>query len=120
MTSGREGAPVDVITFTAEVWQWRGPAPYYFLTVPEPECVLLRDVAEEISYGWGMVPVRVRLGDSEWETSLWPKDGGYVLPLRAVVRRAEGLEEGEPATVRLTPAPRDGARAALPTRVEGS
>lgn len=111
---------MDVITFTADVWQWRGPAPYYFLTVPEPECALLRDVAEEISYGWGMVPVKVRLGHSEWETSLWPKDGGYVLPLRAVVRRSEGLEEGEPATVQVTPAPRDGAPAALPTRAEGS
>lgn len=94
------------IAFTAVVWEWRGPAPYYFVTVPEDESLDLQELAPEISYGWGMVPVRVRIKDTEWETSLWPKDGAYVVPLKDAVRRAEALEEGQEVTVELTPAPR--------------
>ena len=99
-------APEPGIAFTAVVWEWRGPAPYYFVTVPEDESLDLHELASEISYGWGMIPVRVRIGDTEWETSLWPKDGAYVVPLKHAIRRAERLEQGGPVTVRLTPAPR--------------
>ena len=60
-------------------------------------------VAPLVTYGWGVIPAAVRLGGTEWTTSLWPKDGRYVLPLKDVVRNAEGLEEGDTVTVRLTP-----------------
>ncbi len=92
------------LVFSSEIWQWRGPAPYYFVTVPEEECLELQAVSAAVTYGWGMIPVRVRIGDTEWTTSLWPKDGRYVVPLKDVVRKAEGLDEGDSVTVRLTPA----------------
>ena len=91
------------LEFSGEIWQWRGPAPYYFVTVPEEQSLDLKAVSASVTYGWGMIPVRVRIGDTEWTTSLWPKDGRYVLPLKDVVRNAEGLEEGDTVTVRLTP-----------------
>ena len=91
------------LEFSGEIWQWRGPAPYYFVTVPEEQSLDLKAVSAAVTYGWGMIPVRVRVGDTAWTTSLWPKDGRYVLPLKDVVRRAEGLEEGDTVTVRLTP-----------------
>jgi len=89
--------------FSGEIWQWRGPPPFYFVTVPEPESLDLQAVSSEITYGWGMIPVRVEIGDTEWTTSLWPKDGGYVVPLKDFVRKAEGLDEGDVVTIRLTP-----------------
>jgi len=46
--------------------------------------------------------VTVRIGDTEWTTSLWPKDGAYVVPLKDAVRRAEGIELGHVVAVRLT------------------
>ncbi len=49
-----------------------------------------------------MVPVLVRIGATSWETSLFPKDGGYVVPLKDLVRAAEGLDIGDVVTVRLT------------------
>ena len=49
-----------------------------------------------------MVPAGVRVGDTAWSTSLWPKDGTYLLPLKDRVRRAESIDEGDTATVRLT------------------
>jgi Domain of unknown function (DUF1905) len=90
------------LEFSGEIWQWRGPAPYYFVTVPEEESLDLQAVSTAVTYGWGMIPVRVRIGDTEWATSLWPKDGRYVVPLKDVVRKTEGLDEGHTVTVRLT------------------
>lgn len=87
--------------FTGELWFWRGPAPWYFVTVPEKECLVLQDESPVVSYGWGMIPVSVRIGDTEWETSLFPKDGRYVVPVKAAARKAEQLEEGDHPTVRL-------------------
>jgi hypothetical protein len=52
-----------------------GPVPYYFVTVPEEHSLDLKDVSRVVTYGWGMIPVRARIGDTEWATSLWPKDG---------------------------------------------
>jgi hypothetical protein len=49
-----------------------------------------------------MIPVTVRIGATEWTTSLFPKDDRYLVPLKAAVRRAEKLEEGDTVTVRLT------------------
>jgi hypothetical protein len=43
---------------TGDVWEWRGPAPYYFVTVPDEESAQLREVAAGVTYGWGMIPVR--------------------------------------------------------------
>ena len=83
------------IEFSGEVWFWKGPAPFYFVTVPEPESREIKDVEPFITYGWGMIPVTARIGKTEWYTALWPKDGKYVLPLKVVVRKAEKIEEGD-------------------------
>ena len=90
------------LEFTGEVWTWRGPAPHHFVTVPEDLCEELAVAAALVSYGWGMIPVQVRVGDTVWTTSLWPKDGGYVVPLKLAARRAEGVEVGDTVSVRLT------------------
>lgn len=87
--------------FSGALWQWRGPAPHYFVTVPEEHCAALRDVAGLVSYGWGMISVRVRIGTTEWQTSLFPKDGRYLVPIKARVPRAELLAEGDTVTLRL-------------------
>lgn len=88
-------------SFSGEIWYWRGPAPHHFVTVPPQECADLQEAAPSVTYGWGMIPVTVGVGRTEWATSLWPKDGRYVVPLKAAVRRAEGLEQGDTVSVRL-------------------
>lgn len=87
--------------FTGELWYWRGPSPYHFITVPEGVCVGLRAVSALVTYGWGMIPVKVGIGKSAFETSLFPRDGGYVVPIKDVVRNAEGLADGDTVTVEL-------------------
>ena len=91
-----------VLEFGGELWHWRGPSPFHFVTVPEDACLALRAVASSVSYGWGMIPVRVRIGTTEWETSLFPKDGAYVVPVKDVIRQAEALTDGMVVTVRLS------------------
>ncbi|GAA2529686.1 DUF1905 domain-containing protein [Winogradskya humida] len=89
------------LEFAGEVWFWRGPAPWHFVTVPEEGCAAIAEVAAEVSYGWGMIPVDAEIGGTRWTTSLWPKDGRYVVPLKTWVRKAEGIDVGEVVTVRL-------------------
>ena len=97
--------------FSAELWEWRGPAPFYWLTLPAESCGYVRAESAEASYGWGAVPVRARIGATEWETSLLPKNGGYVLPVKSAVRTRERFGAGETVTVGVTVAPRGGRHA---------
>jgi hypothetical protein len=92
--------------FEAEVFQWRGPAPFYFVAVPPEQAADLEAVSRDVTYGWGMIPVRGRVGGTEFETSLWPRQGGYVVPLKDTVRAAESIEDGATITVALAVRPR--------------
>ncbi len=89
------------LEFSGDIWYWRGPAPFHFVTVPGPECGALESASAEVSYGWGMIPVTVRIGRTEWTTSLWPKDGRYIVPLKTAVRKAEAIDVGDTATTTL-------------------
>lgn len=89
------------LAFTGDLWHRRGPAPCHFVTVPEDGCAVLRAVAPVVSYGWGVIAVRARIGGSDWETSLFPRNRGYVLPVRDAIRHAEGLVLGDVVSVEM-------------------
>jgi hypothetical protein len=101
LAGGSYGERMD-LEFSGEIWFWKGPAPWHFVTVPEEQCAALEATSAVVSYGWGMVPVRASVGATGWTTSLWPKDGRYLLPLKTAVRQAEALELGDTITVRLS------------------
>ena len=81
------------VEFEGTIWYWRGPAPHYFVTVSAAQCDALREISGLVTYGWDMIPAMVRIGRTEWKTSLFPKDGGYIVPIKADVRKAEHLAE---------------------------
>jgi hypothetical protein len=89
------------IEFSGKILFWQGPAPWFFVTVPEQPSQDLKAISSLVTYGWGVIPVRVRIGSTEWKTSLFPKDGLYLVPIKASVRKAENLAEGDDVTVRL-------------------
>ncbi len=89
------------LEFSGQIWYWRGPAPWFFVTVPPEQCDYLTAISGSVTYGWGMIPARVRIGKTAWETALFPKDGRYIVPIKASVRQAEPLQEGDTVTVRL-------------------
>ena len=90
------------LRFSGELWYWRGPAPYHFITVPKEPAAAIQAVAADVTYGWGMIPVRVRIGGSAWDTALWPKNGGYIVPVKDAFRNYEVLALGDVVEVELT------------------
>lgn len=90
------------LDFDGAVISWRGPAPYFFVPVPDEECDALEAVAAQVSYGWGVIPVTARIGGTTFTTSLFPKDGGYLLPLKDAVRKPEHIEVGDVVSIRMT------------------
>ena len=88
--------------FSGRVIEWRGPSPYYFVAVPDEESADIREVAAMASYGWGVIPVQARIGEVAFQTSLFPKDDGYLLPLKTAVRTPQGLSAGDDVTVEMT------------------
>jgi hypothetical protein len=89
------------LQFSGEMWFWRGPSPFHFITVPDHECGELRAASSLVTYGWGMIPVTAQIGATAWKTSLFPKDGRYIVPVKDKVRKAEGLDTGDMVTVSL-------------------
>lgn len=84
-----------IIKFTGKIFHWRGPAPFLFVAVPPEQSQQIKDVSKLVTYGWGVIPVRARTGKTEWTTSLFPKDGRYLVPIKMVVQKAENLKEGD-------------------------
>lgn len=89
-------------TVSGEVVEWRGPSPYVFLPMSIEDSAEFKDEAAGLEY-WGQVGVVVEIGDTAITTAVFPKDGRYLIPLRAAIRKAEGLEIGMvvTATVRI-------------------
>ncbi len=87
--------------FTATVWRYDGVAAWYFLTLPPDLADEIRSRVEHVAFG--SVRVRARIGATSWSTSVFPDkgSGSYVLPVKAAVRRAEGLDDGSTAAVHL-------------------
>jgi hypothetical protein len=89
------------IEFSNPIWMWKGPAPWFFVTVPDDENSYLKTLMTSVTYGWGMIPVQARIGKTTWKTSLFPSKGSYVVPIKASVRKAEKLDEGDTVTIEL-------------------
>ena len=90
------------LSFDGEIWYWRGPSPFHFVTVPAEESDHIHAVSALVTYGWGVIPVTACIGETHWTTSLFPKDGGYVVPVKSSVRQAENLALGDHVQLSLT------------------
>ena len=89
------------IEFSGKIIHWRGPAPFLFVPVPPEQSQQIKGVSNLVTYGWGVIPVHARIGKTEWTTSLFPKDGRYLVPIKMVVQKAENLKEGDTVTLEL-------------------
>ena len=89
------------LDFSGKIWFWHGPAPYFFVTIPVEQSRNIKAISKLVTYGWGVIPVLVRIGKTEWKTSLFPKEGLYLVPIKASVQNAESLKEGDNVTIHL-------------------
>jgi hypothetical protein len=92
--------------FDATVIHWRGPAPYFYAPIPAGHVSDLRHASKLVSYGWGVIPVEVEIGGVRFTTSLFPKDGGYLLPLKDAVRKPNAITAGDIVHIVMTIKPR--------------
>jgi hypothetical protein len=89
------------LEFSGRIFFWKGPSPWFFVAVPDEQSRGLKAVSSLVTYGWGVIPVHVRIGRTEYTTSLFPKDGLYLVPIKASVRKVENLSEGDTVRVQL-------------------
>ena len=90
-----------IVEFSGKIIYWRGPSPFFFVTVPAKQSRDIKAVSSLVTYGWGVIPVYVRIGKTQFTTSLFPKDGRYLVPIKVSVRKAENLEKGDKVSLRL-------------------
>lgn len=94
-----------MITFTSELWLWSGEGgSWHFVTVPPEEAVEIRleSAASGARRGFGSVRVEATVNGVAWKTSVFPqKSGGYILPVKAAVRRDAGITAGDDVTVSI-------------------
>ena len=83
------------LKFKGDIFEWRGPAPFYFVRCTDSVAAKIRAVAAQVTYGWGVIPARITIGKTEYTTSLFPKDGSYLVPIKNAVRLPEKLELGQ-------------------------
>lgn len=84
-----------------EIIFWRGPAPYLFVPLEAPEADAVASIAREVTYGWGAIPAEVRLRGTVWRTSLFPREGTYLVPVKVAVQRAEDVGVGDRVRLRV-------------------
>lgn len=90
-----------VLEFSGIIFYWRGPSPYFFVAVPAEQSSDIKAISGLVTYGWGCIPAAARIGATEFTTSLFPRKGGYVVPIKDGVRKAEDLDQGDTVSVRL-------------------
>ena len=83
------------VNFSGEVWYWRGPAPFHFVSIPAAQSKKIKEISAGVTYGWGAIPVVVKIGKTETTTSIFPKDGLYIVPIKNVIRVPEKIEVGD-------------------------
>ena len=86
---------------TNELFEWRGPAPFYFVQINEKDSAVIKRESKILSYGWGVIPIHGKVGKTEFTSALIPKDGRYLIPIKDAVRKGEEIEIGDKVTVNL-------------------
>jgi len=90
-----------VLEFGGEAIEWRGPAPFVFVPVPPDLSAEIKAISNRLTYGWGCIPAIVTIGATEYTTSLFPKDGAYLVPVKVKVQKAESVQVGKMVVVKL-------------------
>lgn len=94
-------------TFSAECWLWQADkASWHFITLPQDKSEEIKFFSENIHgkrRGWGAVRVEVTIGNTTWQTSIFPssQSQAYILPIKADVRKKEKILVGNIVKVQL-------------------
>ncbi len=76
-----------------KVWLYNGSAAWHFVTIPKKIASELKFLKYFSRKAWGSIKVKVKIGDTEWDTSIFPdsKSGTYLLPIKKEIRKKENI-----------------------------
>lgn len=78
------------------------PAPYWFLPISENDSAMIDELRPMLTYGWGCIPVTCRLGRTAFTTSIMPRNGVFLIPLKVAVLKAESVSPAVAITIHVT------------------
>lgn len=89
-------------TVRTEVWRYKGGA-WHFASLPKKQAAEIRRRFGSTARGWGSIRVRVTVGETQWDTSLFPerKSATYLFAIKASVRKAESIAAGDRITAQV-------------------
>ena len=90
------------LSFHTTIIEWRGPAPFVYAPVPMEHAARIARIRKQASYGWGAIPVTAEIAGFRFTTSLFPRDGTYLLPIKVAVRKQTGVTVGDAVDVEMT------------------
>ena len=83
-----------VYNFESEVWLWPSEiSAWHMVSVPREMSAKILASYAGLTRGFGSLRVEAQIGKTKWNTSIFPerKTAEFVLPLKAQVRRKEGI-----------------------------
>jgi hypothetical protein len=95
------------LSFDTTLIEWRGPAPFVYAPVPLEHAGKIEKIRKQASYGWGVIPVMAEIDGTTFTTSLFPRDGTYLLPVKLAVRKKNGITVGDAVAVTIAIGPRE-------------
>ena len=88
-------------TVKGEIIEWRGPAPFTWVRVDAKQSAMIKEQARNHTYGWGVLYMHGIMGKTEFDTTLMPKDGQYMIPVKIALKKAEGVELGDVVSIKF-------------------
>ena len=88
-------------SITGEVFEWRGPAPFYFVEISRLLSIEIKAEAALHTYGWGVTHINGFVGKTEFSTAMIPKEGCYRIPIKDAVRKSENIDVGDEVTIKF-------------------
>ena len=93
------------LSFHTTIIEWRGPPPFAYAPLPPQQAAEVGRISKQASYGWGVIPVEAEIQGVRFTTSLFPRDGTYLLPIKLAVRKKTGITFGDAVDVDITVGP---------------
>jgi hypothetical protein len=91
------------LNFSGELWEYKGKGTWYFITLPVEDANQIKFFSAGKHRGWGSIRVSVKMGKTEWQTSIFPdsKANSYLLPIKAEIRKKENIKKGDIVKIAL-------------------
>lgn len=92
-----------IYNIVSPIWLWQGKGAWHFVTIDKDTGNEINKMFGYLKVAWGSLPVQVKLGNSSWKTSIFPdsKGGGYLIPIKKSILKAESLAVGDTVTIKL-------------------